>query len=77
MLAPPHLRRPPRQAAGSYGSSLGRLGSRAGRELAVDLGTAKTLVFVRVRGIVVFEPSVSVRRAELAAVSAKSGEGLR
>src|SRR5436190_4318214 len=31
---------------------------RAGRELAIDLGTANTLVFVRGRGIVVFEPSV-------------------
>jgi rod shape-determining protein MreB len=29
-----------------------------GRELAIDLGTANTLVFVRGRGIVVFEPSV-------------------
>jgi len=31
---------------------------RVGRELAIDLGTANTLVFVRGRGIVVFEPSV-------------------
>jgi rod shape-determining protein MreB and related proteins len=31
---------------------------RAGRELAIDLGTANTLVFVRGLGIVVFEPSV-------------------
>src|ERR671935_313874 len=31
---------------------------RAGRELAIDLGTANTLVFVRGEGIVVFEPSV-------------------
>src|SRR5919201_1429735 len=31
---------------------------RTGRELAIDLGTANTLVFVRGRGIVVFEPSV-------------------
>jgi rod shape-determining protein MreB len=29
-----------------------------GRELAIDLGTANTLVFVRGEGIVVFEPSV-------------------
>jgi len=29
-----------------------------GRELAIDLGTANTLVFLRGRGIVVFEPSV-------------------
>src|ERR687888_1245425 len=31
---------------------------RAGRELAIDLGTANTLVFVRGEGVVVFEPSV-------------------
>jgi rod shape-determining protein MreB and related proteins len=31
---------------------------RTGRELAIDLGTANTLVFVRGEGIVVFEPSV-------------------
>ena len=30
----------------------------AGRELAIDLGTANTLVFVRGQGIAVFEPSV-------------------
>jgi actin-like ATPase involved in cell morphogenesis len=29
-----------------------------GRELAIDLGTANTLVFVRGQGIVLFEPSV-------------------
>ena len=34
------------------------LRSFAGRELAVDLGTANSLVFVRGEGIVVFEPSV-------------------
>jgi rod shape-determining protein MreB and related proteins len=31
---------------------------RLGRELAIDLGTANTLVYVRHQGIVVFEPSV-------------------
>jgi rod shape-determining protein MreB len=31
---------------------------RRGRELAIDLGTANTLVFVRGEGIAVFEPSV-------------------
>src|SRR5437016_10332324 len=34
------------------------MGFRRGRELAIDLGTANTLVFVRGQGIVVFEPSV-------------------
>jgi len=37
---------------------LARLHSLTGRELAVDLGTANSLVFVRGEGIVVFEPSV-------------------
>ncbi|HYX76080.1 MAG TPA: rod shape-determining protein, partial [Gaiellaceae bacterium] len=35
-----------------------QLRSLTGRELAVDLGTANSLVFVRGEGIVVFEPSV-------------------
>src|ERR671935_385197 len=36
-----------------------RLGSfGGGRDMAVDLGTANTLVFIRGRGIVLFEPSV-------------------
>src|SRR5207253_1452638 len=34
------------------------MGFRRGRELAIDLGTANTLVFVRGEGIRVFEPSV-------------------
>jgi rod shape-determining protein MreB len=37
---------------------VGLLRFRGGRELAIDLGTANTLVFVRHEGIVVFEPSV-------------------
>jgi rod shape-determining protein MreB and related proteins len=35
-----------------------RMRVRRGRELAIDLGTANTLVFVRGEGIRVFEPSV-------------------
>ena len=31
---------------------------RRGGELAIDLGTANTVVFVRGEGIVLFEPSV-------------------
>ena len=34
------------------------LGSLVGRDMAVDLGTANTLVYVRGRGIVLNEPSV-------------------
>jgi len=37
---------------------VGKLGSCSGRELAIDLGTANTLVFVPGRGVVGFEPSV-------------------
>jgi rod shape-determining protein MreB and related proteins len=46
---------------------LGFFRSFSGRELAVDLGTANSLVFVRGEGIVVFEPSV-------VAVDDRSGE---
>jgi rod shape-determining protein MreB len=38
--------------------SVGLTRFRGGRELAIDLGTANTLVFVRGEGIRVFEPSV-------------------
>ena len=34
-----------------------------GRDMAVDLGTANTLVYVRGRGIVLNEPSVVARKA--------------
>src|SRR5437763_14611939 len=37
---------------------MGVFRSFTGRELAVDLGTANSLVFVRGEGVVVFEPSV-------------------
>jgi rod shape-determining protein MreB and related proteins len=37
---------------------LSSLGDSAGRQMAVDLGTANTLVYVRGRGIVLHEPSV-------------------
>jgi rod shape-determining protein MreB and related proteins len=40
------------------GGVLGRRSFQRSRELAIDLGTANTLVFVRGEGIVVFEPSV-------------------
>jgi actin-like ATPase involved in cell morphogenesis len=41
----------------------------AGRDMAVDLGTATTLVYVRGRGIVLSEPSV-------VAIDARTGEVL-
>src|SRR5687767_4917734 len=43
------------------------LGGFGGRDMGVDLGTANTLVYVRVRGIVLSEPSV-------VAVDARTGE---
>jgi rod shape-determining protein MreB len=41
-------------------SFLSRFGAVAGRDMAVDLGTANTLVYVRGEGIVLDEPSVVV-----------------
>ncbi len=46
---------------------LGYLGGLSGRDMAVDLGTANTLVYVRGRGIVLSEPSV-------VAIDQRSGE---
>ena len=37
---------------------LSSFGAVVGRDMAVDLGTANTLVYVRGRGIVLNEPSV-------------------
>jgi rod shape-determining protein MreB len=44
-----------------------------GRELAIDLGTANTLVFVRGGGIAVFEPSVVAIDERQAAFSGRRG----
>ncbi len=46
---------------------MGYLGGLSGRDMAVDLGTANTLVYVRGRGIVLSEPSV-------VAIDQRSGE---
>ncbi|MBD0317969.1 MAG: rod shape-determining protein, partial [Thermoleophilia bacterium] len=48
-------------------SLLGYMSGLGGREIAVDLGTANTLVYVRGRGIVLSEPSV-------VAIDQRSGE---
>src|SRR6187551_3597001 len=48
-----------------------------GRDLAVDLGTANTLVFIRGRGIVLFEPSVVAISAETGKVYAVGEEAKR
>jgi rod shape-determining protein MreB len=56
---------------------LGKLGSRLGRELAIDLGTANTLVFVRGQGIAVFEPSVVAIDEESGRVQAVGEEARR
>jgi rod shape-determining protein MreB and related proteins len=53
------------------------LGSHRRRELAIDLGTANTLVFVRGRGIVVFEPSVVAVDEESGRVQAVGEEARR
>jgi rod shape-determining protein MreB and related proteins len=54
---------------------LGSLGS--GRDMAVDLGTANTLVFIRGRGIVLFEPSVVAFSEETGRVQAVGAEARR
>ena len=51
--------------------------SFAGRQLAVDLGTANSLVFLRGEGIVVFEPSVVAVDDRTGAVRAVGGEARR
>src|SRR3954452_18828451 len=48
-----------------------------GRDLAVDLGTANTLVFIRGRGIVLFEPSVVAFSEETGEVHAVGSEARR
>ena len=52
-------------------------GSFGGRDLAVDLGTANTLVFIRGRGIVLFEPSVVAFSEETGQVHAVGSEARR
>src|SRR5213596_738575 len=48
-----------------------------GRDMAVDLGTANTLVFIRGRGIVLFEPSVVAFSEETGKVHAVGAEAKR
>src|ERR671930_1536728 len=48
-----------------------------GRDMAVDLGTANTLVFIRGRGIVLFEPSVVAFSEETGEVHAVGAEARR
>ena len=49
-------------------------GSLFGRDLAVDLGTANTVVYVRGRGIVLDEPSVVARNTSTGALVAVGAE---
>src|SRR5437773_7496996 len=48
-----------------------------GRDMAVDLGTANTLVFIRGQGIVLFEPSVVAFSEETGEVQAVGSEARR
>src|SRR3954471_11319516 len=48
-----------------------------GRDMAVDLGTANTLVFIRGRGTVLFEPSVVAISEETGRVHAVGAEAKR
>ena len=56
---------------------MAHLRSFTGRELAVDLGTANSLVFVRGDGIVVFEPSVVAVDDRTGEVHAVGGDARR
>ncbi len=61
--------------AQSFMSSFANFGSVVGRDMAVDLGTANTLVYVRGEGIVLNEPSVvavNVHTGEPLAVGAEA-----
>src|SRR5215208_6105603 len=57
----------PPEASISHMGVLGYLRGLGGRDMAVDLGTANTLVYVRGRGIVLSEPSV-------VAIDSRTGE---
>ncbi len=52
-------------------------GGGSGRDIAIDLGTANTLVFERGRGIVIDEPSVVAVDAETGSVHAVGDEARR
>ena len=56
---------------------LARLTSFGSRDVAIDLGTANTLVYVHGRGIVVSEPSVVAMDANTGAVHAVGSEAKR
>src|SRR3712207_90428 len=48
----------PKSKAGSQGGKMGILGRLFAPDIAIDLGTANTLVFVKGWGVVLSEPSV-------------------
>ncbi|HEX8119929.1 MAG TPA: rod shape-determining protein [Solirubrobacteraceae bacterium] len=56
---------------------LGRFSGFGSRDVAIDLGTANTLVYVRGRGIVVSEPSVVAMDTNTGAVHAVGSEAKR
>ena len=56
---------------------MGAINGFGGRDIAVDLGTANTLVYVRGRGIVLSEPSVVAIEAHSGAVHAVGSEAER
>src|SRR3712207_3089678 len=56
---------------------LGRFGGFGSRDVAIDLGTANTLVYVRGRGIVVSEPSVVAMDTNTGEVHAVGSEAKR
>src|SRR6478672_451905 len=54
-----------------------RLRLRGGSDLAIDLGTANTLVYMRGRGIMVSEPSVVAQHADTGQVLSVGDEAKR
>ena len=58
-------------------SSIGNTFQFLGRDMAVDLGTANTLVYVRGRGIVLDEPSVVAINTKTGAILAVGAEAKR
>jgi rod shape-determining protein MreB len=61
----------------SIGAALGTNLSFIGRDMAVDLGTANTLVYVRGRGIVLNEPSVVAINTNTGGILAVGSEAKR
>lgn len=63
--------------SGNVANSLGNTLQFLGRDMAIDLGTANTLVYVRGRGIVLDEPSIVVINTKTGHIVAVGSEAKR